>query len=348
MKIYPEKLAAELGRRIAPVYIVSGDEPLLVQESCDAIRAALRQAGFSERDLFYAEGNFDWEQVMFSASSMSLFADKKILEIRMTSGRPGDKAAAALTAFAEHYPADTVMLLVMPRVDAGVQKRKWFISLEAESVWVQVWPIDLRQMPRWIAGRFNRVGLTASPEAVNALIERVEGNLLAAIQEIERLKLVATRSTINLDDILESVADSSRYDVFTLLDAALNQEYQRTLRIVRGLQVEGTELRAIVPMVARELRNLAGMAVSLEQGGSIEDAMQSARVWNKRKSLVAKCLRRHRLAELLVLQSQIARIDKMIKGIVKGDAWALLTDVMLSLAGKPVISRELIDTASGR
>lgn len=337
MRVYPEKLAAELERRVAPVYIVSGDEPLLVQEACDQIRAALKQADFTERDLFHAEGNFDWDRVLFSAGSMSLFAEKKILEIRLSSGTPAAAAATALATYAEAIVSDTVMLLVMPRIDAKVQKQKWFKALEASAVWVQVWPIDFKQMPQWIGGRFRRAGLKASPDAVNALIERVEGNLLAAVQEIERLKLVSAGNTVTVDDILEGVADSSRYDVFTLLDAALNQEYQRTLRIVRGLQVEGTELRFIVPMVAREIRSLAGMAAAIERGSSVDDAMQSARVWNKRKPIVAKCLRRHPMAGLLALQSRTAQVDKMVKGMTKGDAWALLVDVMLSLAGKPVM-----------
>ena len=337
MKVYPEKLAADLKRRIAPVYIVSGDEPLLVQESCDQIRTTLKEAGYTERDLFHVEGNFDWEQVLFSASSMSLFAEKKILELRLSNGKPTEKAGSALTTYIERVPEDTVMLLVMPRLDAGVQRTKWFKAFEAQAVWIQVWPIEVKQMPQWLGARFRKAGLSAAPEAINALIERVEGNLRAAVQEIERLRLLSNNNRITIDDILHGVADSSRYDVFTLLDAALNQEYQRTLRILRGLQMEGTELRSVVPLVARELRSLAGMSAKLRDGASMDAVLQSGRVWQKRKPIVSRCLKSRHLDELLVLQSGVSRIDRIVKGAVKGDGWAALTDVMLYLAGKPVV-----------
>lgn len=337
MKVYPEKLAAELKRKVAPIYLVSGDEPLLVQESCDQIRATLKEAGFTERDLFHVEGNFDWDQVLFSASSMSLFAEKKILELRLSSGKPTEKAATALTTYIERVPDDTVMLLVMPRLDAGVQRTKWFKAFESQAVWVQVWPIEVKQMPQWLGARFRRAGLNAAPEAINALIERVEGNLLAAVQEIERLRLLSDNNRITIDDILHGVADSSRYDVFTLLDAALNQEHQRTLRIVRGLQMEGTELRSVVPLLARELRNLANMSARMNDGATMDAALQAGRVWQKRKAIVSRCLKSHHLNELLALQSEVSRIDRIVKGAVKGDGWAALTDVMLQLAGKRVI-----------
>lgn len=338
MKVLPDKLAEDLGRRIAPIYVVSGDEPLLVQESCDLIRASLRKAGYTERDLFHVEGdNFDWGQVLFSAASMSLFAERKILELRMPSGKPGNDGAAALAGYAEHSPSDTVMLLVLPRVDARTQKLKWFKALESAAVFVQVWPKDIKEMPRWINDRLKRAGLTASREAVNALVDRTEGNLLAAIQEIQRLKLLSERGTVEISDIVDGVADSSRYDVFELIDAAVNQEYQRALKIIRVLELEGTAILYINTMLAAELRSLASMASLIEQGRSVGDAVASARVFYKRKTLVTNYLRQHRLAQILPLQTQISRIDKMAKGIGTGDPWILLTDVVLSLAGKPVI-----------
>jgi len=337
VKIYPEKLAGELGRGIAPIYLVSGDEPLLVQESCDLVRKALRDGGYTERDLFHVEGNFDWEQVLFSANSMSLFAEQKILELRMPSAKPGDKGGAALTAFAESPPQDTVILLVMGKLDAQSQRAKWFKAVESAGVFVQVWPIDVDRMPRWINERFKRCGLTASREAVDALVDRIEGNLLAAIQEIERLRLVCSDNRIGLNDIVEGVADSSRYDVFALIDAAVGQDHLRTLKIVKGLQIEGTEILYITAMLARELRSLAAMASKLGEGQSVDAAISSSRVWPKRKAIVARCLRSHRLESLLQLQSEVSRIDKMVKGIGRGDPWIVLTDVMLALAGRPAM-----------
>lgn len=337
MKVYPDKLAAELARGILPVYIVSGDEPLLVQESCDLIRVTLREAGYSERDLFHVEGNFDWDRVLFSANSMSLFAEQKILELRIPGGKPGDKGAA-LSTYAANTPDGTVMLLVLPKLDAATQRTKWFKALEGAGAFVQVWPIDVVQMPRWINERFRRAGLSASREAVEALVDRIEGNLLAAIQEIERLRLVKADGKVGLGDILDGVADSSRYDVFSLIDAAVGQDHLRTLKIVRGLQLEGTELLYVTAMLARELRGLASMASKVRQGQAVDAAVQAARVWPKRKSIVVKCLRRHPLQEILGLQAQVSRIDKMVKGIGEGDPWTELTDVMLTLAGRSPFS----------
>lgn len=337
MKIPSEKIGQELGKRIAPVYLVSGDEPLLVAEVCDEIRAALREKGYSERELFHVDGSFDWEQVLFSANSMSLFAEQKILEIRIPGGKPGDKGATALKLYTENPPDDTTMLLVMPRLDAATQKTKWFKALDGAGVFVQVWPIGIAQLPRWLGERFRRAGLNADREAVDALIDRIEGNLLAAIQEIERLRLVSDNDRIGLQDIVEGVADSSRYDVFSLIDAAVAQDFPRALKIVQGLKLEGAEPLYIVNMLAREFRSLAGMAVAIERGSTVEAAIGAARVWPKRKSLVARCLRVHDSKTLLGFQRDASRIDKLVKGIGQGDPWTELTNLVLALAGRPVL-----------
>ncbi len=338
MKVYADKLEGELARGIKPIYIVSGDEPLLVAETCDQIRAHLRREGFGERDLFHAEGNFDWEEVLFSANSMSLFAERKILEIRCPGGKPGDKGAAALKTYTDALPDDTVMLFVLPRLDQAAQRTKWFKALDAVGVFVQVWPVELKQMPGWVSERLRRAGLKADREAVELLVERIEGNLLAAIQEIERLRLVASDGRVTIQHVIDGVADSSRYDVYGLIDAAVGQNPRRTLKIVRGLQMEGTDSLFIVTMAARELRSLAAMAGQVSAGKSIDAAMQSARVWAKRKGIVSKCLQARSMAELLEAERRIAGVDQMVKGIGRGDPWRELTDILLELAGQPVVS----------
>ncbi len=337
MKLYPERVAESLKKETLPIYMVSGDEPLLVQETCDEIRAALRDQGFSERDLFHAEASFDWEDVLFSANAMSLFAEKKILEIRMPSGKPGDKGAAALKTYTDSPSEDTVMLLVLPRLDAATQRAKWFKALEEKGAFVQVWPIELDRMPRWVSDRFRRAGLQADRDAVQLMVERVEGNLLAAIQEIERLKLVADQGRVTVQHVIDGVADSSRFDVFDAIDAALSQDAKRTLKVVNGLQLEGAELLPVANLVAREIRQLVTMAAQVESGKSIDAAMQSARVWQKRKSIVGKCLRARTMRELLDAERRVARVDQVFKGIGSGEPWRELTDVLLSLAGKPAV-----------
>jgi DNA polymerase-3 subunit delta len=190
-KIYADKLADTLKRQAASLFIVSGDDPLLVQESCDLVRANLKERGYIERELFHVEGSFDWSSLLYSTNSMSLFADKKLLEVRMPSGKPGDQGSKALQEILEQLGDETAMLLVLPRVDQQAQRTKWFKALEAKGLLVQVWPIDAKDLPRWLNGRFRQAGLRVTSEAVQVMAQRIEGNLLAAVQEIERLKLTA-------------------------------------------------------------------------------------------------------------------------------------------------------------
>ena len=333
MKIYPDKLQGQLARELLSLYIVSGDEPLLVQESSDLIRDELRKAGFSERDLFHVDSNFDWQQVTYSNGSMSLFADKKIIELRMSSAKPGKEGAAALTELCANISEDNCILLVMSRLDAATQRTKWFKTLEGLGGFVQVWPVDAKQLPRWIENRFKRVGLTASREAVQALVERIEGNLLAAVQEIERMKLCSTTGRIEIDEVMGGVADSARYDVFLLIDAALEGNTSRVVRILDGLQLEGTEPLFLNNMLAREIRNLSAMAHKVDQGQSVDAVLRSGRIWDKRKTPVAACLKRHRATDLERMQSRLSLVDRMVKGLEDtGRPWDELTTMVVELS----------------
>lgn len=337
MKVYPDRLLAHLKKTESPIYIVSGDEPLLVQETCDLIRAQLKGSGYTEREVFHVDAKFDWQQVLFSANSMSLFAEQKLLEIRMATTSPGDKGVA-LQSFVENPARGTVMLLVMPRLDQKTPKTKWFKTIERCAAFIQVWPIELKDLPRWIDGRFRKAGLVATRDAVTSMVDRIEGNLLAAVQEIERLKLVSVDGKIDVKEVLEGVANSSRYDVFTLLDAAVGGDALRTLKIVQGLQLEGVELLYIIAMLSRQLRELAMMASELKST-SLDAALKKGKVWAKRKTLVSKCLRDHAPGEFQHLLSRLSDIDGMIKGISSGSPWNELTSVTLQLAGARVTPR---------
>ncbi|MBQ76402.1 MAG: DNA polymerase III subunit delta [Gammaproteobacteria bacterium] len=339
MKVYPEKLASHLKNTDSPIYIVSGDEPLLVQEACDQIRSGLKDAGYTERELFHAEANFDWQQVLFSASSMSLFAEQKLIEIRMSSIRPGDKGAA-LQAYVENPAPGTIILLVMPRLEKKVSATKWFKAIEQAGALVQIWPIELKDLPGWINTRFGKAGLKASREAVAIMAERIEGNLLAAVQEIERLKLLSSDGTIDVADVVEGVANSSRYDVFTLLDAAVAGDTRRTLKIVQGLKLEGVDVLYILAMLSRELRSLASMAGELK-ATSLDAALKKGRVWAKRREPVSRCLCDHPAREFQELLSRLSDIDQMVKGILNGNPWDELTSVVMALAGAAVTPRQI-------
>jgi DNA polymerase-3 subunit delta len=338
MKLNPAQLTKHLQGNLAPVYVISGDEPLLCQEACDAIRAATRQHGFSERQVFNAEANFDWGSLLQAGASLSLFAEKRLLELRLPSGKPGDKGAAALLEYLGRPPEDTVLLISLPKLDGSAQKSKWAKALidGPHSQFLQIWPIDAHQLPQWIRQRMAQAGLSASQEAVEMIAVRVEGNLLAAAQEIEKLKLLATDGQVDAGTVHAAVADSARFDVFGLIDAALGGEAAHALRMLEGLRGEGVEPPVILWALARELRLLASIAQQYGQGVPLEKAFSSARppVWDKRRPLVSRALQRHSAARWAQLLLDAQRIDAQIKGQAAGDPWNGLSLLTLSICGQ--------------
>ncbi len=333
MKLYADKLHHFLKNQTSPLYIISGDEPLLIQEACDLVRDALRQHGYAERHLFHAEEGFNWQEVLYSVNSMSLFSEQKLIEVRMSTKSPGDPGRALLVSLVEQLNDATVLLLVMPRIDAATQKTKWFKSIEKAGVFVQVWHIEAKQFPDWLQRRFKREGLEVSREALLAMARRTEGNLLAAVQEIERLKLVSPSNQIGLEQVTTAVADNARYDVFNLIDASLAGNSPRVVRMIQGLRLEGTAEMYVNVMLAREIRALETMAMAKAQGQSVQEVLSKGRVWDKRKQAVSRCLEHHGVNSLRSLQLKAGKIDRVIKGIEPGDAWREITNLLLGLAG---------------
>ncbi|AYC34416.1 DNA polymerase III subunit delta [Pseudomonas cavernae] len=338
MKLNPAQLGKHLQASLAPVYVVSGDEPLLCQEAADAIRAACRSQGFSERQVFNAEANFDWGLLYEAGASLSLFAEKRLLELRIPNGKPGDKGTAALLEYLARPPEDTLLLISLPKLDGSAQKTKWAKALieGPQTQFVQVWPIEVAQLPQWIRQRLAQAGLAATQEAVELIAARVEGNLLAAAQEIEKLKLLAEGGQIDASTVQAVVADSARFDVFGLIDAALNGEAAHALRTLEGLRGEGVETAVILWALARELRLLAGLAQQHGQGVPLDKAFAAARppVWDKRRPLLGKALQRHSAARWGQLLQDAQQIDAQIKGQAAGDPWTSLSRLTLLLAGK--------------
>ncbi|WP_298184160.1 DNA polymerase III subunit delta [uncultured Pseudomonas sp.] len=337
MKLNPAQLGKNLQGALAPVYVISGDEPLLCQEAADAIRAATREQGFSERLVFNADNNFDWGNLLQAGASLSLFAEKRLLELRLGNGKPSDKGAALLEYLAR--PAeDTVLLISLPKLDGNAQKSKWGKALieGAHTQFVQIWPVDAHQLPQWIRQRLAQSGLSASAEAVDMIAIRVEGNLLAAAQEIEKLKLLAEGTQIDVDTVQAAVADSARFDVFGLIDAALNGEAAHALRMLEGLRGEGVEPPVILWALAREIRLLATIAQQYAQGMPLDKAFSAARppVWDKRRPLVSKALQRLSATRWAALLQDAQQIDAQIKGQAQGDPWTGLSLLTLNLCGQ--------------
>lgn len=341
MKLAPAQLNKHLQGTLAPVYVVSGDDPLLCQEAADAIRAAARLQGYDERQVFSADANFDWGNLLLAGASLSLFAQRRLLELRLPSGKPGDKGAAALIEYCAKPAEDTVLLISLPKLDGSAQKTKWGKALieGGQCQFIQIWPVDAQQLPQWINQRLSQAGLSAQRDAVDLIAARVEGNLLAAAQEIEKLKLLAEGNQITVETVQAAVADSARFDVFGLVDAILNGEAAHALRMLEGLRGEGVEPPVILWALARELRLLAGLAQQFSQGVPLDKAFSQARppVWDKRRPLVSKALQRLSAQRWAMLLQDAQRIDAQIKGQAEGSPWTSLARLSLLMAGQRLV-----------
>lgn len=336
MKVRADQLKAHVSKPLQPIYIVSGDTPLLVQEATDAIRQAARKQGFTERELLHQEAGFDWNYVLESAASLSLFGDKKILELRLGSQKPNDAGKKVLVEYAGNPSPDTLLLVITDKLDSSVQRAKWFKSLEAAAVWIQIWPVDAKQLPQWIQRRMLDAGLKPDPDATSLIAERVEGNLLAAAQEIEKLRLLFGETTISAAMVQEAVADSARFDIFSLVDTALQGQTEKALRMLNGLKAEGTDATVVLWALSREIRSLASMRQQTEKGIPVGKVMQEYRVWANRKVAIQSALQKIPLKVLQQLLQQASQIDLAIKGSGKFSPWDGLNVILLRLSGARV------------
>lgn len=328
-----EQLSRLLGNELASVYLISGDETLLVQEAADAVREAARRDGYLTRELLNVDKGFDWNSLLQACDSLSLFAERRLLELRMRSAKPGDAGAKALVEYVARIPEDTVLLIVMPKMEKAAQRTKWFKALDAAGVALQVWPLDVKKLPAWVGARMRARGLQPGGDAVNLLVERVEGNLLAAAQEIEKLHLLYGDGRIEADDVAQAVSDSARFDVYALVDTALEGDAARVTRMMDGLRDEGVEPVLVLWALARELRSLAGMAAECAAGEDPGQVIERHRVWARRRPLVKVALTRHRVGAWRSLVRRAARVDRIVKGAAAGNAWDELLQLALLTAG---------------
>ncbi len=339
-KLNADQLARHLAK-LAPVYLVSGDEPLLVQEACDSIRSAARKQGFSERELFHAEGQFDWQQVVQSGNSLNLFAERKIIEVRLT-GKFTEAAGKALVEFCRNPSPDNLLLLVSPKLDKNAQNSGWYKAVDQTGGILALWPVSEKQLPRWIDTRLRAAGLDATPEALDLLCAKVEGNLLAAVQEIEKLKLIANDNTISAELMASLVADNARYDVFGLVDKAVSGDASGALRTLQGLRAEGEEVTLVIWALAREVRTLAAMQQAQSLGQGMEQAARNQGIFDPHFSLMRQAMPRFKPAQLRLLLRECALADRALKGAAKLSPWDVLQEVVLTLAGARVLSNGVL------
>lgn len=342
MNLRPQQLAGHLkDGTLQPMYWVAGDETLLCQEATDAIRQTAREQQFEEREVHFVDSSFDWQSVIDSGNSLSLFASRKLIELRLPQFRLDDKARQLLADYLKSPNPDTVLLLDSPRPEPAALKTRWFRNLEEAGVFIQIWPVDARQLPGWIRQRLKQRGLSATPEAIQLLCDRVEGNLLAAAREIEKLALLMAGTdgpeTMDARFIARTVADNARYNVFQMIDHALAGNARKALRSLGSLRAEGSEPLMLLGMIARELRTLLQLCRLRESGMDADRALQQERVWKSRQQVVKQALTHldsGRLEQLLIMAR---RADLAVKGMDNLPVDMLLDDLILALAGQTPI-----------
>lgn len=332
MKIRANQLSSHLKTSLAPCYLVTGDEHLIVAESVDAIRNAARERGFGNRELYVATTGFDWNQLTAGAGNLSLFEEQRIVELRLPTGKPGRAGGQAIQDLAGQAGPDLLFIVTGPKLDKSGGASKWAKALDKKGVSLAIWPVGPRELPGWIANRMRRAGLQPDREAVAMIADRVEGNLLAAGQEVEKLRLLLGEGAVTADDVADAVADSSRYDVYKLTDAAMAGDAPRAVRILGGLRAEGVEPVIVMWAITRELRTLATLDDAVRQGTDLGSAMQTARVWNSRQSLVRSCIARHQSGDFHRMLKASGRADAAAKGQRYGDPWQLAADIVVGMA----------------
>jgi DNA polymerase-3 subunit delta len=333
MKLSGDNLPAALARQLGRIYLVSGDEPLLVNEAADAIRAQARAKGFTERELHVVERGFDWQALLGQSRAMSLFAERKIIEIRMTNPTPGEQGADAIIELAEQLDPDTLILVITGKLDGRTMNARWVSAIDKQGTVVQIWPIDLARLPGWIRERLSRHRLVADAAAAALLAERVEGNLLAAHQEVEKLALLLPPGPLTSETILEAVADSARFDVLQLGEAAMRGKTARALRILEGLKGEGVEPTLVLWAINKDLQWIARAHELMSNGQSADGAMNALYVWKPRQPAMKVALACVSSRAIMDMITAAERADRAIKGALRIDPWVEFECLVAALSG---------------
>jgi len=328
MQVAAPQLAAQLQRGLRNLYTVHGDDPLLVQEAGDAIRAAARAQGFTERTVHTVAGaHFDWSAVLASGAELSLFADKQLIEVRIPSGKPGKDGSQALQQLAEGAAGNdaALTLVVLPRLDMATQKSAWFVALDAHGVTVRVEPVDRKALPNWIAQRLQQQGqrVAAGDEGQRTLqffADRVEGNLLAAHQEIQKLALLYPPGELSFEQVEAAVLNVARYDAFKLAEAVLGGQLSRVQRMLDGLQAEGEAPVLVHWALADDVRTLYGVRAALDTGKPLPVALRESRVWGAKEKLMERVLPNLGAGTLSRWLQDAHTVDGIVKGL-KAEGW---------------------------
>jgi DNA polymerase-3 subunit delta len=332
-QVRADQLDSHLTRTLAPLYVVHGDEPLLAMEAADAIRAKARADGYTEREVHLVERSYDWGRLAASAAALSLFASRRLIELRIPSGKPGTDGAAAVAAYCAALQPDVLTLVTLPRLDRAGQGSAWFGALSSAGVVVNVFPVERRALPLWIGARLARQKQRASEDALAFVADCVEGNLLAAHQEIQKLGLLYPPGDLSFEQVRDAVLDVAGFEVGQLSEAMLSGDRARLARVLDGLAGEGEAPPRVLWVMADDVRAVTRVQQGLAEGRNAADLFRESRVWGEaRQRLVAAAARRIGREALHAALAQAAAVDRTVKGLAKGDPWDELLQLGLRFA----------------
>lgn len=343
MRIKLEQLSQILKNQPTSLYTFSGNEPLLIQEATDQVRTFAREHGYTERELFTVDQHFNWSDLLSACNNRSLFGDRKFIDIRIPSGKPGKEGSKAIEAYCKALPPDSITLVTLPRIDKQGQASKWFKTLESTGIFVPLYPIDRDRLPEWLSQRLARQYQKTTPVTLQFLADRLEGNLLAAHQEMQKLALLYPNGDLSFDQVKDVVLNVARYDVYQLADALISGDSIRYHRILSGLQEEGTAPLLILATLTEQIRQLITIRKGLNSGQSPDQLLLKARIWGERQKIFLSAAKRTSSHALLHKLCRAAHIDRIIKGVAQGDVW----DELLQL-GLPFIDHSGLMLESGQ
>jgi DNA polymerase-3 subunit delta len=333
VRISTEQLQQHLARELKPLYTVYGDETLLGLEASDRIRTKARTEGYTERDVLTVDSGFKWSELAFAGNSQSLFATRRVLELRVPTGKPGTEGSEALQEYCEGLPPDTLTLIVLPGIDWRAQKAGWFEALERAGVMVEAKTIARKVLPEWIAGRLRLQNQEADKETLDFISDRVEGNLLAAHQEVQKLALLFPAGPIAFEQVREAVLDVARYDVFNLGEALLEGDVLHLARMLDGLRGEGVAPPLVLWAIAEEIRAIGRVLDGAAAGKTPPQLWRDAKVWgNSHQALMQQNHRRYTKEQVEAGIAHAAKVDRMVKGLIRGDVWDELLQLGLRFA----------------
>lgn len=316
---------------LAAVYLVAGNEPLQQSEVVDSIRQKSRKAGFLNRIVFHVDGKFDWNQVKGACLTQSLFAEKNLIEINLPTGKPGKEGSSTIESAVSGASGDNLLIIISGKVEQTSKKTKWFKSIQQHGVVVQVWPLKEHELEEWLKSRLQQKGLTINQQGVSLLANSVEGNLLAASQEVDKLYALYGEAQLSVENILESVADNARYDVFKLTDSLLVGNSSRAIQVLNGLIGEKLAAPVVLWGILRDLRLLASLSFEKQKTGRTDQTFKANRwVWGDKQRSYLQALPRGSLTVWHQLIQQCATVERIIKGVQAGDEWTEIEQICLS------------------